>query len=147
MDTWITQLQPDETKAERNGRLMLGTMLANAGISHLTYAREDFKAQVPPWLPLEVDTVVLASGVVEIALGSALVLLPRHRVLVGRIAGAFFVCIFPGNVAQWTHHRSAFGLRTDRARFMRLFFQPLLLGWALWSTGAWRNWRQKRLAR
>ena len=124
------------TKAQDAARIALGLMLATAGTSHLTFAREDFKAQVPDWVPLEKDTVVLQSGVVEIALGSALILLPKQKRLVGLVAGAFFTAIFPGNVSQYTQRRSAFGLDTDEKRFARLFFQPLLVAWALWSTGA-----------
>jgi len=129
------------------GRVLLGAMLVNAGISHLTYARRDFLAQVPPWLPLTPDHVVVLSGVFEIALGAALLFLPRLKIQLGWIAAAFFICIFPGNIAQFTHHRDAFSLNTDRARFIRLFFQPILVAWVLWSTGAWRAYRQKRLQR
>ena len=129
-----------ETSALQDAsRIALGLMLVTAGTSHLTFAREEFKAQVPPWVPLETDTVVLQSGIVEIALGTALLCLPREKKLVGRIAGAFFTCIFPGNISQYTHHRDAFGLDTDRKRFARLFLQPVLIGWALWSTGALRR--------
>jgi uncharacterized membrane protein len=110
-----------------------------AGTSHLTFAREPFKAQVPPWVPLDPDTVVLQSGVVEITLGAALAFAPRQKALLGRIAAAFFTCVFPGNIAQYTHRRSAFGLDTDQKRFARLFFQPVLVAWALWSTGALRS--------
>lgn len=117
-------------------RWALGAGLVFAGVSHLTFARQDFRAQVPPWVPLDVDTVVLASGVVEIALGTALAALPRQRGLVGLVAGAFFVAVFPGNIAQFTGHRDAFGLDTDTRRFVRLLFQPPLVAWALWSTGA-----------
>jgi uncharacterized membrane protein len=129
----------DTTSKQDAARIALGLLLATAGVSHLTFAREPFKAQVPPWVPLDPDTVVLQSGVVEIALGTALVCLPRQKVLLGRIAGAFFTCIFPGNVAQYTHRRSAFGLETDGKRLARLFFQPALVAWALWSTGAVRR--------
>jgi uncharacterized membrane protein len=121
------------------GRQALGAMLVTAGMSHLTFAREPFKAQVPPWVPIDPDTVVLQSGVVEISLGAALLCLPRHKALVGAIAGAFFVCIFPGNISQYRQRRSAFGLDTDGKRLGRLFFQPLLVGWALWSTGVLRR--------
>lgn len=118
---------------------MLGLVLLFAGTAHLTFAREEFQAQVPPWIPLDGDLVVLASGVAELALGLALLLAPRrHRPLVGWVVAAFFVAIFPGNVAQWVEGRDAFGLETDEARFVRLFFQPVLVAWALWSTGAWR---------
>ncbi len=131
--------ESNTSTAQDATRIALGLMLMTAGASHLTFAREPFKAQVPPWIPLDPDTVVLQSGVVEIALGTALVFLPRHKVLLGRVAGAFFTAIFPGNIAQYTHRRNAFGLDTDQKRFARLFFQPLLVAWALWSTAATRQ--------
>jgi uncharacterized membrane protein len=115
-------------------RVLLGAALLFAGVSHLTVAREEFRAQVPDFVPLDDDTTVLASGGVEIALGSALLLARRRRRLVGRVAAAFFVAVFPGNVSQWRNRRSAFGLDTDRKRFVRLFFQPVLVAAALWST-------------
>ena len=127
---------PETTPTQDAARIALGLMLVTAGTSHLTIAREPFKAQVPPWLPLDSDTVVFQSGIVEISLGAALVLLPKQRSILGRIAGAFFTCIFPGNIAQYRQDRSAFGLDTDGKRFGRLFFQPLLIGWALWCSGA-----------
>jgi uncharacterized membrane protein len=114
-----------------------------AGVGHLTFARAEFRAQVPTWLPVPPDVTVLASGVVEIALGAAMILMTRRRALVGLLLAAFFVAVFPGNIAQWVHHRDAFGLNSDNARLIRLFFQPVLIAWALWSTGAWgvlRGW-------
>ena len=125
-------------------RILLGVMLLLAGFSHLTFNREAFLAQVPTWLPLAGDFVVLASGVVEMILGLALVALPRHRVLVGWIVAAFFVAIFPGNISQLVTHTDSFGLDTDAQRAIRLIFQPVLVIWALWSTGAWRAWRARR---
>ena len=121
--------------AQDAARIALGVALAFAGTSHLTFAREEFKAQVPDWVPLDKDTVVLQSGIAEIALGSALVLAPQDkRALVGTIAAAFFTAVFPGNVAQYTHRRNAFGLDTDKKRLTRLLFQPALIAWALWAT-------------
>ncbi|WP_424347505.1 DoxX family protein [Kocuria sp. CH-021] len=125
-------------------RVLLGLVLLGAGISHLTVARQEFTAQVPEWMPVPDDAVVLGSGVVEIVLGAALVALPRRRVLLGWLAAAFFVAVFPGNVSQYLTRADAFGLDTDRARAVRLLFQPLLVLWALWSTGAWRAWRRSR---
>jgi uncharacterized membrane protein len=123
------------SSAQDAARIGLGLMLAAAGTSHLTFAREAFKAQVPDWVPLDTDTVVLESGVVEILLGGALVFLPAHKKLIGCVAGAFFTAVFPGNISQYVHRRSAFGLDTDRKRFLRLFLQPVLVAWALWSAG------------
>ena len=116
-------------------RVLFGATLVFAGISHLTFARKDFQAQVPTWVPLDVDTTVLASGVAEIALGTALASgIQRRRV--GLLAAAFFVAVFPGNVSQWRHRRDAFGLDTDVKRLARLPFQIPLIATALWSTGA-----------
>ncbi|KQQ06237.1 MULTISPECIES: DoxX family protein [unclassified Rathayibacter] len=126
-------------------RVLLGLVLVMAGVGHLTFARQSFQAQVPPWLPFDPDLVVVASGVVEIALGLSLVVVPvRWRVIVGVVVAAFFVAVFPGNVSQLVTRTSAFGLETDAARAIRLVFQPLLVVWALWSTGALSVWRARR---
>ena len=116
----------------------LGLFLTSAGASHLTVNRLAFQAQVPTWLPLDPDLVVLASGVVEILLGLALLFLWRYRAHVGLVAALFFVAIFPGNINQFVNRIDAFGLNSDTARGVRLLFQPLLVLWALWSTGALR---------
>lgn len=125
-------------------RILLGASLLFAGISHLTVARTEFLAQVPTWLPVNADLVVVLSGVAEITLGLALIFLARQRALVGLATAAFFVLIFPGNISQYVNQIDAFGLNTDQARFMRLFFQPVLVLWALWSTDAWRVFLPKK---
>ena len=126
------------------GRLLLGGFLVLAGVSHLGWSREAFYAQVPPWLPLDVDFVVVASGLVEIGLGLGLWLLSRWRVALGWTVAAFFVAVFPGNISQFATGTDSFGLNSDLSRGIRLLFQPLLVLWALWSTGAWRAWRESR---
>ena len=115
-------------------QVLLGGALAYAGITHLTTNRIEFQAQVPTWVPFSADFVVLASGVVEIALGIALASL-QYRRQGGWITAAFFIAIFPGNISQYVNGIDAFGLDTDQARLTRLFFQPLLVLWALWATG------------
>ena len=116
-------------------RIALGGALIFAGISHLSFSRRDFRAQVPDWVPLKKDDTVVYSGIVEIALGSAIALAPKkQRETVGNIAALFFTAVFPGNIAQFTHRRSAFGLNTDEKRFARLLFQPALVYWAWKST-------------
>ena len=117
-------------------RVLLGLALIAAGTSHLTTSRTEFLAQVPTWLPLEPDFVVVASGVVEIVLGLGLVFVKRYRAQIGVVTGLFFIAIFQGNIAQFTEQRDAFGLNTDEARAIRLLFQPVLVIWALWSTAA-----------
>ena len=125
-------------------RIALGIALGYAGFTHLTSSRLEFQAQVPNWVPFSADFVVLASGVVEIVLGLALLFLVKYQVQVGWVVAAFFVAIFPGNISQYVNGIDAFGLDTDRARLVRLFFQPLLVAWALWATGAWRAVRRAR---
>lgn len=124
-------------------QIVLGLALIFAGKGHLTTSRITFQAQVPTLLKDYADFVVLASGVVEIALGIALVVLWKYRVQVGWIVGAFFVAVFWGNISQYVNHVDAFGLDSDRARLIRLFFQPLLVAWALGSTGAWSALRSR----
>lgn len=125
-------------------RILLGLNLAFAGIGHLTWARVEFLAQVPTWLPMNGDLVVILSGIVEIALGIALIFLGKYRTMVGWIVALFFVLVFPGNISQYVNKIDAFGLNSDKARLIRLFFQPVLVIWALWSTGAWSSWRKSK---
>ena len=124
-------------------QVLLGIALAYAGFKHLTSSRLEFQAQVPSVLQSQADFIVLASGVVEIALGVALMLAWRYRVQVGWVVGLFFVAVFWGNISQYLNGVDAFGLNSDRSRFVRLLFQPLLVMWALWSTGAWRSYRTR----
>ena len=120
-------------------QIVLGLALVYAGVGHLTTSRVEFQAQVPTLFKDYADFVVLASGVVEIVLGLGLVALWKYRVRIGWLVGIFFVAVFWGNISQYLNHVDAFGLNSDKARFIRLLFQPLLVAWALGSTGAWRK--------
>ncbi len=119
-------------------RWALAALLAVAGLAHLFWLRRGFRIAVPPWatrlLRTDKDMIVVASGAAELLLGTALIALPRERRRIGMATAAFFVAVFPGNVHQWRERTPAPGLRTDRARLMRLFLQPALVGWALWAT-------------
>jgi uncharacterized membrane protein len=123
--------------ARHLARYLLGAALIYAGVGHFTFSRLAFQAQVPPWLPLDPDFVVLASGAVEIALGLGLIFVVRYRKQIGWLTAAFFLAVFPGNISQYLTQTDAFGLNTDEARAIRLLFQPLLILWALWATDAW----------
>jgi len=116
-------------------RILLGAFLAFAGFSHLTFNRVEFLAQVPQWVPLNPALVVILSGIVEISLGLSLIFFLKQKRNIGILAAIFFVLVFPGNISQYINHVSAFGLNTDGLRLARLFFQPVLVVWALWSTG------------
>jgi uncharacterized membrane protein len=152
VNTGNENLQPGKPSAGRKiyqvvqgiFRILLGAGLVMAGISHLTTARVEFLAQVPTWLPLDGDLVVVLSGIVEIALGLALIFWSRQRSLVGFATAAFFVLIFPGNISQYVNGIDAFGLNSDEARFNRLFFQPVLVIWAVWCTDGWRALRIRK---
>ena len=136
--------QPRTTTLQNLTRGLLGTFMVVAGTGHLTFARQDFQAQVPDFVPLDKDATVLASGVVEITLGLALLLLKgKNRVRMGLGLAVFYAAVFPGNIHQYARHLSAFGLDTDRKRLARLFFQPVLIGTALYSTGAWQAMQRK----
>lgn len=136
---------------EVTGQIMLGALLLVTGVAHLTFAREEFRAQVPSWVPVDENLVVVGSGVVELCLAVALLATWRQpaRGVVGAVTAVFFVAILPGNIAQFTEHQDGFGLDTDAARAIRLLFQPLLVLWALAATGAipaLRSLRRRRRA-
>ncbi|MCY2687605.1 DoxX family protein [Salinimicrobium sp. TH3] len=123
-------------------RILLAVFMIYAGFSHLTFNRIEFQSQVPNWVPMSKDLVVILSGIVEMILGLTLLFWKKQRVNIGWLLALFFVLIFPGNVAQYLEGKNGFGvLDTDRARLIRLFFQPVLIAWALWSSGAWKAWR------
>ncbi len=124
-----------ESRPRLVGRVLLGLFLTAAGVTHLGPLRLEFRGQVPSWFPVDADLVVLVSGVVEIALGLALLVLRSRRRVVGVVVALFFVAVFPGNLWQYLDGVSAFGLDDDRARLTRLFFQPVLVLWALWVAG------------
>lgn len=124
-------------------RIILGSFMLLAAIGHLTFQRATFQAQVPSWIPLSKDLVVVLSGIVELAFGLSMLFWKKERVRVGIALAIFYVLIFPGNINQYVNHINAFGLDTDKARFIRLFFQPVLIFWALWSTGALTALRKK----
>jgi hypothetical protein len=117
-------------------RIVLGLFMIVAAIAHCTYARTTFQAQVPAWIPLSKDLVVILSGIVELGLGISMIFWTNEKIPAGIALAIFYILIFPGNIAQYTNHTNAFGLNTDRARLVRLFFQPVLIFLALWSTGA-----------
>ncbi|MFD1001933.1 hypothetical protein ACFQ21_21590 [Ohtaekwangia kribbensis] len=131
-------------------RVLLGAFMVLAGVGHLTFQRKEFQAQVPRWLPNNesfMDFVVLSSGIVEIVLGLSMIFLVKYKHKVGVALAIFFILVFPGNISQYTNGIDAFGLDTDQKRLIRLFFQPVLIVWALWSTGAWASLVKKESAR
>ena len=128
-------------------RILLGLLMTFAGIGHLTFQRQEFLAQVPGWLPNNptfMDFVVLSSGIVEILLGLSTIFLVNQKVKVGLLLSIFYILIFPGNISQYTNRIDAFGLDTDQKRFIRLLFQPVLVIWALWCTGALKHLLNKQ---
>jgi len=133
-------------KVRTIARCGLGAALIVAGTGHLTVQRDEFQAQVPNWFPVDEDAVVVVSGLVELALGAALLAIGRRRApIVGVVVAGFFIVVFPGNIGQLMDHADAFGLDSAAKRVARLFFQPLLVLWALWSTGGWA-WLRQRFA-
>jgi uncharacterized membrane protein len=104
-------------------RILLALIMIYTGFSHLTFNRIDFQAQVPNWVPLSKDLVVVISGIVEIALGLTLLLWKKQRLNFGWALALFFILVFPGNLAQYLDGKDAFGaLNSESARLVRLFF-------------------------
>jgi len=137
-----------ETNTVQNiARIVLGLMMAWAAIGHFAFHRQEFQAQVPDWIPIGKDAVVIISGIFELALGLGMIFWSRQKVIIGLSLAIFYILIFPGNIAQYVNRTDAFGLDTDQARLIRLFFQPVLVLWALWSSGALSYLRQRKNSR
>ncbi|TCC89546.1 hypothetical protein EZ428_16080 [Pedobacter frigiditerrae] len=132
----MQQPQDQTTTLQKTFRIILGVFMIAAAVGHLSFQRSEFQAQVPNWSPLSKDLTVILSGIVEAALGLGMVFWKKQRIKVGIALAIFYVLIFPGNIAQYLNHTNAFGLDTDAKRLARLFFQPVLILWAIWSTGA-----------
>lgn len=132
------------TILQKSLKWLLGALMVMAAIGHFTFQRAEFQAQVPNWIPLSKDLVVILSGIAEISLGLGMLFWSRKQAQVGIALAVFYVLIFPGNIAQYLNGTSAFGLDTDTARLTRLFFQPVLIAWALWSTGALKWLRTRK---
>ncbi|KGE12984.1 hypothetical protein [Sphingobacterium deserti] len=124
------------SSAQQVARVILGLFMLFAGIGHLTFARTTFQAQVPDWVPMDKDMVVVLSGIVEISLGLLIIIWGHRYKAIPWLLALFFIAVFPGNIAQYVNERDGFGLNTEGARLLRLFFQPVLILWALWSMGA-----------
>jgi uncharacterized membrane protein len=135
----------ETTRVQNIFRVLLALFMIYAGFSHLTFNRIAFQSQVPDWLPVSKDLIVILSGIVEMGLGLALLFWKKQRATIGWALALFFILVFPGNIAQYLDGKDAFGaLNSDTARLIRLFFQPVLIAWALWSSGAWQTWRHSK---
>lgn len=121
---------PDALRAPARWAVAAGMAVAGAG--HFV-ATEAFLGQTPDFLPFRRE-IVWVSGAVELAFAVALLLLPAHRRLVGRLLALFFVAVFPGNLYQALAGTSTFGLDTPAERWFRLLLQPLFVVVALWVT-------------
>lgn len=135
---------PQTSTLQNVARIILGSFMVLAAVGHLSFDRAEFQAQVPDWIPFfSKDFVVIASGIVELLFGLSMLFLTRYKVYVGIALATFYVLIFPGNISQYVNHIDAFHLNTDTARLVRLFFQPVLILWALWSTGVFNAWKER----
>ncbi|RYM31423.1 hypothetical protein ERX46_16060 [Brumimicrobium glaciale] len=128
----------ETTLTQKIFRIIIALFMIVAGFSHLTFNRVEFQAQVPEWLPMSKDLVVILSGIVEMTLGLGLMFWKKQRVNFGWALAIFYILIFPGNIAQYIDGKDFGPLNSDTARLIRLFFQPVLIVWALWSSGAWK---------
>jgi len=127
-------------------RILLGLIMLYIGIAHLSFRRIEFQAQVPTWLTTDeglMDLVVLISGYIEIAFGILMIVGNKLKLKTGIALGIFYILIFPGNINQYINEIDSLRLDSENKRLIRLFFQPLLVLWALWSTGALKHLKRK----
>lgn len=136
--------QPKTSIPQNIFRFLLGAGMVMAALGHLTFQREEFQALVPNWVPINKDLVVILSGYLELGLGLGMLFFTKYKVYFGIALAIFIILVFPGNIAQYVNGTDAFGLDTDQKRLFRLFFQPVLILWALWCTGALKHLFSKK---
>lgn len=77
------EAQQNETGVQAVARRVFGGAMVIAGVAHRTFARRTYRVQVPELvpetLPITLDQGVVRSGLVEIAVGSSLILLLKQR--------------------------------------------------------------------
>jgi uncharacterized membrane protein len=115
-----------------HARWGLAVAMVFAGVSHLLMPTP-FVQHLPEWVPGR-DPLVALTGVLEIALGVALVYSKQRRSLAGLAVAAFLVAVFPANVYVAVAAVDVEGQPGGAYPWIRLPFQALFIAWALWST-------------
>ena len=115
-------------------RTALAAGMAVAGVMHFATPLP-FVQHLPAIIPMR-EAVIYASGVVEIALGLALLGPSRWRPYVGILLAAFLVAVFPGNLYVAVAGVAVDGQPGGIYPWLRLPFQALFIWLALWSTHA-----------
>ena len=115
-------------------RIAMAIFYLAAGLLHVG-TPEKFLPIVPDWVP-QPDLVIVATGVCEIS-GALALMTTRLRKLAGIMLALYAVCVFPANIKHAIDHIDLPGLPSSWwYHAPRLAFQPVLVWWALWCSGA-----------
>jgi uncharacterized membrane protein len=135
--------QSNQEKARAVMRWLMAAFYIAAGTGHLIRP-EAFLPIVPDFVPLPRETILI-TGLCELA-GAVALLTPRLRKLAGIMLALYALGVWPANIKHalegidlppipdtWWYHGP------------RLAFQPVLMWWALFCSGAidW-PWRRKK---
>ena len=128
-------------------RWLLGAAYLIAGIAHVA-SPSGFLKITPGWVPYPA-TVILLTGLCEIAGASALAFIPPLRRAAAIGLALYAVCVFPANVNHAMHDIAIGGTHLSWwYHGPRLLFQPVIIWWALWVGHVvdWPFGRQERAA-
>jgi uncharacterized membrane protein len=115
-----------------HARRGLALAIVFAGFSHFAQS-EPFVQHLPDWVPAP-EALVYITGVIEIALGVALLLARTHRVAVGQLLAAYLVAVLPANIYVAVADVDVDGQPGGVYTWIRLPLQGLFIAWALIST-------------
>ncbi len=115
-----------------HARRGLAAAMAFAGFSHLAQP-DPFIQHLPDWVPAA-GALVAVTGLIEIAIGVALVSRRLPRETVGRVTAAFLLAVFPANVYVAVADVDVEGQPGGVFQWIRLPLQAVFIAWALWST-------------
>ena len=130
--TAIAALARRQSSWRDHARRGLSAAMVFAGFSHL--AKPDpFTQHLPDWVPAA-GVIVAITGLIEIAIGAALVWHRLPREVVGRLTAAYLLAVFPANVYVAVADVEVDGQPGGVFQWLRLPLQAVFIAWALWST-------------
>lgn len=113
-------------------RIGMAFAMAVAGVTHWVNPTP-FVQHLPTWVPMREELIFL-TGIIEVALGAALLLRQPWRRQAGFALTGYLVAVFPGNLYVALAGVEVDGQPGGVYPWLRLPFQMLFIAWALWST-------------
>lgn len=102
------------------------------GLSHF-YKQDELILMLPDFIPFP-EFIIFITGIIEITLAVGL-LFPTTRRLSGILIAVYFIAVLPANIYKAVNTVEISGtLSNDTVAWLRIFFQPIFIVWALYCS-------------